>query len=180
MNHRAAARSSACSTPASKRRTEEVPFHKPVFVARHQKRDFRSLITEFSIALSPVQFGSGIRLFDGMDAGRMALEPFRAETTAADTPDLRCPGAFAIRPKALPQQFPQPRPTTWDIQLGASAQGVALVTGAPKRQRRLLAGEPWTSVCIPIPRTKAVARPKRAQEMSSEPATPRVPSHLMP
>ena len=58
--------------------------------------------------------------------------------------------------------------------------GFALVIGAPKRQRRLLAGEPWTSVRIPIPRTKAVARPKRAQEMSSEPATPRVPSHLMP
>jgi dihydrofolate reductase len=39
------------------------------------------LIDEFSIALSPVLFGSGIRLFDGVDAGRVALEPVRAETS---------------------------------------------------------------------------------------------------
>jgi dihydrofolate reductase len=39
------------------------------------------LIDEFSIALSPVLFGSGIRLFEGVDAGRMALEPVRAEPT---------------------------------------------------------------------------------------------------
>ena len=37
------------------------------------------LIDEFSIALSPVLFGSGIRLFEGVDAGRVALEPIRAE-----------------------------------------------------------------------------------------------------
>ena len=37
------------------------------------------LIDEFSIALSPVLFGAGIRLFEGVDAGRMALEPVRAE-----------------------------------------------------------------------------------------------------
>ena len=39
------------------------------------------LIDEFSIALSPVLFGSGIRLFQGVDAGRVALEPVRAEPT---------------------------------------------------------------------------------------------------
>jgi dihydrofolate reductase len=38
-------------------------------------------IDEFSIALSPVLFGSGIRLFDGVDAGRVALEQVRAEPT---------------------------------------------------------------------------------------------------
>ncbi|TCC39343.1 dihydrofolate reductase family protein [Kribbella sindirgiensis] len=37
------------------------------------------LIDEFSIALSPVLFGSGIRLFEGVDAGRIALEQVRAE-----------------------------------------------------------------------------------------------------
>jgi dihydrofolate reductase len=37
------------------------------------------LIDEFSIALSPVLFGLGIRLFEGVDAGRVALEPVRAE-----------------------------------------------------------------------------------------------------
>jgi hypothetical protein len=37
------------------------------------------LIDEFSIALSPVLFGSGIRLFEGVDAGRVALDLVRAE-----------------------------------------------------------------------------------------------------
>jgi dihydrofolate reductase len=39
------------------------------------------LIDEFSITLAPVLFGPGIRLFDGVDAGRVALEPVRAEPT---------------------------------------------------------------------------------------------------
>ena len=100
---------------------EEAPFHTPVFVVTHEKRDSwerpggttfhfvndgiqsaldrareaagdrdvriagggetilehlnAGLIDEFSIALSPVLFGSGIRLFEGVDAGRVALEP---------------------------------------------------------------------------------------------------------
>src|SRR3984893_7491095 len=43
------------------------------------------LIDEFTIALSPVLFGSGIRLFEGVDAGRVALEPVRAEPTQRGT-----------------------------------------------------------------------------------------------
>jgi dihydrofolate reductase len=39
------------------------------------------LIDEFSIALSPVLFGSGTRLFEGVDAGRVALTPVRAVPT---------------------------------------------------------------------------------------------------
>src|SRR3954471_16218575 len=39
------------------------------------------LIDEFSIALSPVLFGAGIRLFEGVDVGRVALEPIRAEAS---------------------------------------------------------------------------------------------------
>ncbi len=39
------------------------------------------LVDEFAIALSPVLFGSGIRLFEGVDAGRVALEQVRAEPT---------------------------------------------------------------------------------------------------
>ncbi len=39
------------------------------------------LIDEFAIALSPVLFGAGIRLFEGVDAGRVALESVGAETT---------------------------------------------------------------------------------------------------
>src|SRR5437868_2314290 len=39
------------------------------------------LIDEFSIALSPVLFGSGIRLFEGVDASRVACEPVRADPT---------------------------------------------------------------------------------------------------
>ncbi|MBE0608954.1 MAG: dihydrofolate reductase family protein [Dehalococcoidia bacterium] len=104
---------------------EEAPFHTPVFVVTHEKRDpwerpggttfhfgndgieaalarareaggdrdvriagggatileyvNAGLIDEFSIALSPVLFGSGIRLFEGVDAGRVALELVRTE-----------------------------------------------------------------------------------------------------
>ena len=39
------------------------------------------LIDEFTIALSPVLFGSGVHLFEGVDAGRVALEPVRTETS---------------------------------------------------------------------------------------------------
>jgi dihydrofolate reductase len=106
---------------------DEAPFHTPVFVVTHEKRDpwerpggttfhfvndgietalklareaagdrdvriagggativeylNAGLVDEFSIALSPVLFGSGIRLFDGVDASRVALEPVRAEPT---------------------------------------------------------------------------------------------------
>jgi dihydrofolate reductase len=41
------------------------------------------LVDEFTIAPSPVVFGAGIRLFEGVDAGRVALEPIRAEPTQA-------------------------------------------------------------------------------------------------
>ncbi|MET9269157.1 dihydrofolate reductase family protein [Kribbella sp. NPDC003557] len=37
------------------------------------------LVDEFSITLSPVLFGAGIRLFEGVDASRIALEPIRSE-----------------------------------------------------------------------------------------------------
>ncbi|TDW87012.1 MULTISPECIES: dihydrofolate reductase family protein [Kribbella] len=104
---------------------EEAPFHTPVFVVTHEKRDpwerpggttfyfvndgievaleqareaagdrdvriagggatileylNAGLIDEFSIALSPVLFGSGIRLFEGIDASRVALDQINAE-----------------------------------------------------------------------------------------------------
>lgn len=106
---------------------EDAPFHTPVFVVTHTKReswkrpggttfhfvndgiesalaqarkaagdrDVRiaggaetileylnaGLIDEFSIALSPVLFGTGIRLFEGVDASRVALTPIRSEPT---------------------------------------------------------------------------------------------------
>jgi dihydrofolate reductase len=43
------------------------------------------LVDEFSIALSPVLFGAGVRLFDGVDAGRVALEQVRSEPSARVT-----------------------------------------------------------------------------------------------
>lgn len=39
------------------------------------------LVHEFSIALSPVLFGSGIRLFDGVDESCVALEQVRTESS---------------------------------------------------------------------------------------------------
>jgi dihydrofolate reductase len=43
------------------------------------------LVDEFSIALSPVLFGAGSRLFDGVDASRVALEPVRSESSSRVT-----------------------------------------------------------------------------------------------
>ena len=106
---------------------EEAPFHTPVFVVTHEKRDpwerpggttfhfvndgiesalaqaraaagdrdvriagggatileyvNAGLLDEFSLALAPVLFGSGIRLFEGVDASRVALSQVRAEST---------------------------------------------------------------------------------------------------
>ena len=119
---------------------EEAPFHTPVFVVTHEKRngwerpggttfhfvdhgiesaldlalqaagdrDVRiagggetilqyvnaGLIDEFSIALSPVLFGSGVRLFEGVDAGRVALEPVRTEPSSKVTHLT-----YAVRPR---------------------------------------------------------------------------------
>jgi dihydrofolate reductase len=105
----------------------EAPFHTPVFVVTHEKRDpwqrpggttfhfvndgiqtahdqareaagdrdvriagggatilqhlNAGLVHEFSVALSPALFGSGIHLFEGVDAGRVSLQQTRAEPT---------------------------------------------------------------------------------------------------
>src|SRR5258708_29982615 len=110
---------------------EEAPFHTPVFVVTHEKRDpwerlggttfhfvndgietpldqareaagdrdvriagggatilenvNAGLIDEFTIALSPVLFGSGLRLVEGVDADRMVLQPVRAQPTQRAT-----------------------------------------------------------------------------------------------
>jgi len=109
----------------------EAPFHTPVFVVTHTKRDpwerpggttfhfvddgieaaldqaraaagdrdvriagggatilqyvNAGLVDEFSIALSPVLFGSGVRLFDGVDAARVVLDPVRSESSSRVT-----------------------------------------------------------------------------------------------
>ena len=39
------------------------------------------LLDELSLALAPVLIGSGVRLFEGVDADRVALSPLRAEPT---------------------------------------------------------------------------------------------------
>ena len=39
------------------------------------------LVEEFTITLAPVLFGTGRRLFEGVDASRIALEPVRSEPT---------------------------------------------------------------------------------------------------
>jgi len=110
---------------------QEAPFHTPVFVVTHTKRDpwerpggttfhfvddgiepaleqareaagdrdvriagggatilqylNAGLVDEFSVAVSPVLFGAGIRLFDGVDASRVALEPLRSEPSSRVT-----------------------------------------------------------------------------------------------
>ncbi|MFJ9244914.1 dihydrofolate reductase family protein [Streptomyces sp. NPDC101776] len=110
---------------------EDAPFHTPVFVVTHTKRDpwerpggttfhfvndgietaldqarvaagdrdiriagggatileylNAGLVDEFSITLSPVLFGAGTRLFDGVDASKVALEPVRSEPSSRVT-----------------------------------------------------------------------------------------------
>ncbi len=110
---------------------EEAPFHTPVFVVTHTKRDpwkrpggttfyfvndgihsaldqareaagdrdvrvagggetileylNAGLVDELSITLSPVLFGSGTRLFDGVDATRIALDPVRTDPSPTVT-----------------------------------------------------------------------------------------------
>jgi dihydrofolate reductase len=66
-----------------------------------------SLIDEFSIALSPVLFGSGIRLFEGVDAGRVALEQVRAEPSPMVThPTYAVPGAVSGRGRHTADEYP--------------------------------------------------------------------------
>lgn len=43
------------------------------------------LVDEFTIARSPVLFGSGVRLFEGVDAGLVALEQVSAEPSQRAT-----------------------------------------------------------------------------------------------
>jgi len=43
------------------------------------------LVDEFSITLSPVLFGTGTRLFDGVDASRIALEPLNSQPSSRVT-----------------------------------------------------------------------------------------------
>ena len=110
---------------------EEAPFHTPVFVVTHTKRDpwerpggttfhfvndgiesaldqareaagdrdvriaggaetiqeylNSGLVDELSIALSPVLFGTGIRLFDRVDPARLALDQARTDTSSRVT-----------------------------------------------------------------------------------------------
>lgn len=60
------------------------------------------LLDEFSIALSPVLFGSGIRLFQGRGRGpRGPGAGLRGADAAGDPPDLRSPGAVTPRRSAL-------------------------------------------------------------------------------
>src|SRR3978361_1212064 len=60
-------------------------------------------LDEFTIALSPVLFGAGIRLFEGVDAARVALEQVRAEPSARVTHLT-----YAVRERQLsgPQRSP--------------------------------------------------------------------------
>jgi len=133
---------------------EEAPFHTPVFVVTHEKRDpwerpggttfhfvndgiepaldpareaacgrdvriagggatileyvNAGLIDEYTIALSPVLFGSGIRPVRGRGRGpRGPGAGPRGADAAGDPPDLRSPGAVTVSTSALPRRGQQ-------------------------------------------------------------------------
>ncbi len=119
---------------------EEAPFHTPVYVVTHERRDpwerpggtefhfvndgiesaldqaraaagerdvrisgggetilqylNAGLIDEFTVALAPVLFGAGVRLFDGVDASRIALEQREVVPTERATHLT-----YAVRPR---------------------------------------------------------------------------------
>jgi dihydrofolate reductase len=119
---------------------EEAPFHTPVFVLTHERRDpwerpggttfhfvrdgihsaldqareaagdrdvriaggsdtirqylDAGLVDEFSTSVAPVLFGAGTRLFDGVDASAIALEPLRSEPSPRVTHLT-----YAVRPR---------------------------------------------------------------------------------
>ncbi|MET8469050.1 dihydrofolate reductase family protein [Streptomyces sp. NPDC006422] len=120
---------------------EDPPFHTPVYVVTHTKRDpwerqggttfhfvndgieaaleqaraaagdrdvriagggetileylNAGLVDEFTIALAPVLFGSGIRLFEGVDASKVALEQVGSESSSARATHV----TYAVRPR---------------------------------------------------------------------------------
>src|SRR5438067_1694016 len=150
---------------------EEAPFHTPVFVVTHEKRDpwerpggttfhfvndgiepaldqaretagdrdvriagggatileyvNAGLIDEFTIALSPVLFGSGIRLFEGVDAGRVALEPVRAEPTQRTR---------AARPRRRGSRAAASVKSSWDTPRPAAEERRGDRVGAAERR----------------------------------------------
>lgn len=70
----------ATVAPAERKRSRGIPFAGGWAAASSILEYVNAgLIDEFSIALSPVLFGSGIRLFEGVDASRVALKQLRAE-----------------------------------------------------------------------------------------------------
>ena len=63
------------------------------------------LIDEFTIARLPALFGTGIRLFEGVDAARVALEPASVELVPQDDPPhLRSPTAVTVPTSPLPRR----------------------------------------------------------------------------
>ena len=119
---------------------EDAPFHTPVFVLTHEKRDpwerpggttfhfvndgihsaldqarlaaadrdvriaggsdtirqylAAHLVDEFTTTVAPVLFGAGTRLFDGIDASALALDPLRSEPSPRVTHLT-----YAVRPR---------------------------------------------------------------------------------
>jgi hypothetical protein len=78
------------------------------------------LVDEFSIALSPVLFGTGTRLFDGVDASKVALVPVRSEPSSRVThltnavhPRLPRPGSCVRRLGSIDAAGALPRWGGW-------------------------------------------------------------------
>jgi dihydrofolate reductase len=83
------------------------------------------LVDDFTISLSPVLFGAGSRLFDGVDQSKVALEPVRTVPSPRAT-HL----SYAVHLRQHGSRLPQPTGAPSDTPLQAAAL-------APSRARQL-------------------------------------------
>jgi hypothetical protein len=113
-------------------------------------------IDEFTIALSPVLFGSGIRLFEGVDAGRVALSPVRAEPTQRVTHLT-----YAVRKRSPGRLQAERRRTS---PLASRNNGRLITSHSTCREQGLLALWPakvaTLSLCVWALREPDIGRPK--------------------
>lgn len=81
------------------------------------------LVDEFTIALSPVLFGAGTRLFDNVDASKIALEPIRLRMRSASAFWLGDEHGAGARRPAGQRREPGPKRGEGSVRYGRQQPG---------------------------------------------------------